>query len=170
MAEFDSTGALLKAAEKLHDAGYTKFDCHSPFPIHGMDTAMGLNRSPVGYIAGISAFLGGSFGMWMQWYTSTVDYRMVIAGKPFFSFPAYIPVAFAITILFAALGAVFGFMITSGLPRLHHPVFYSSRFHGFSDDRFFVSLDSNDPKYNEFETISFLKSIGSIEVEVLKGE
>ena len=170
LAEFASAGDLLEAARKVREAGYRRFDCHSPFPIHGMDKAMGLKRSPVGYIAGICGFLGGSFGLWLQWWTSTVDYRLVISGKPFFSYQAYVPVTFGMTVLLAAFGALFGFLFMSGLPRPHHPVFYSDRFSGFSTDKFFVSIEARDRKFNESETVAFLRSIGAVEVEVLRAE
>lgn len=169
IAEFESPGALLQAAEKVRDAGYKKFDCHSPFPIHGMDAAMGLKRSFVGYIAGICALLGGSFALWLQWWTSTVDYRMVISGKPFFSYQAYVVVTFGLTILGAAFGAVFGMLITNRLPRWFHGLFYSDNFTRFSDDAFFVSIESDDPQFNEQKTSQFLESIGGRKVEVVKG-
>lgn len=169
IAEFESAGALLKAAAKVREAGYKKFDCHSPFPIHGMDAAMGLKRSAVGYIAGICAVLGGAFGLWLQWWTSTVDYRMVISGKPFFSYQAYVVVTFGLTILGAAFGAVFGMLITNRLPQWFHGLFYSDSFMRFSDDAFFVSIESDDPQFSEQKTAQFLESIGGRKVEVVKG-
>lgn len=170
LAEFADPGELLHAAEKVRDAGYKNFDCHSPFPVHGMDAAMGLKRSMVGYISGICAFLFGAFALWLQWWTSAIDYPMVISGKPFFSGQAFVIVTFGLTVLGAALGAVFGMLISNQLPRFFHGNFYSENFARFSDDAFFVSIESGDPKFNESETSAFLQSIGGTNVEVVKGE
>ncbi len=170
LGEFASPAALLQAAKETRRAGYKAFDCHSPFPIHGMDAAMGLKRSPVGYIAGICAFIGGAFGLWLQWWTSTVDYRLVISGKPFFSYQAYVPVTFGLTVLFAAFGAVFGFLFTTGLPRPHHATFYSDAFGGVTDDKFFVSIEAHDPQFDADKTAAFLKSLGATNVEILRSE
>jgi hypothetical protein len=169
LAEFDSPAELLHAAEKVRDAGYRKFDCHSPFPIHGMDGAMGLTRSKVGYIAGICGLCGGVFAMWLQWWTSTVDYPIVISGKPLFSFPAYIVVTFGLTILFAALGAVIGMLHLNRLPMWFHGLFYSENFKRFSDDAFFVSIDADDPAFDADKARAFLESIGGRNIEVVRG-
>jgi len=170
LAEFASSGELLRAAEKVRDAGYKRFDCHSPFPIHGMDAAMGLKRSGVGYIAGLCGLCGGAFGMWLQWWTSTVDYPLVISGKPFFSFQAYIIITFGLTILGAAFGAVLGMLILNRLPKWFHGNFYSANFQRFSDDAFFISIDADDPKFDPEQVRAFLVSIGARNVEVVKGE
>jgi hypothetical protein len=170
VAEFDSPGALLSAAEKMRDAGYTTFDCHSPFPIHGMDQAMGLKRSVVGYIAGICGLCGGSFGLWLQWWTSAVDYPLVISGKPYFSFVAFVPVVFGLTVLFAALGAVIGMLVTNRLPQWFHGLFYASRFTRFTNDGFVISVEAHDKQYDAMRTRSFLESIGGTRVEVVEGE
>ena len=168
IAEFDSPGDLMHAAEKVRDGGFVKFDCHSPFPIHGMDKAMGLKRSPIGFIVGgaaLMAFLGISgFIYWV----SAVDYPMVISGKPFFSFQAFVPVAFAVTVLISAITATFGMMVINRLPQLFHPLFESKNFARFSDDGFFVSVDANDPKFDATRTGDFLKSIGGKNVEVIE--
>ncbi|PKK83137.1 MAG: DUF3341 domain-containing protein [candidate division Zixibacteria bacterium HGW-Zixibacteria-1] len=168
LAEFSSPAALLKAAEKIRDAGYKKFDCHSPFPIHGMDRAMGLKRSPLGWIVGLAALFGTSAALGLQWWTSTVDYRLVISGKPFFSFQAYVPVTFALGVLLSAVTALLAMLILNGLPRLHHPIFYSDRFVKASDDGFFISIEADDPMYDTEKTRSFLESIGGTNPEVLK--
>jgi hypothetical protein len=169
LAQFDTPGDLLHAAEKIRDAGYQRFDCHSPFPIHGMDAAMGLKRSPVGYIAGAGGLIGGSIGMLLQWWTSSVDYPMVISGKPFFSFQAFIVVTFGLTVLGAALGAVFGMLIINRLPQFFHGNFYSEAFGRFSDDGFIVSIEASDPKFDAGRTRAFLESIGGKHVEVVTG-
>jgi len=170
LAEFDSPTALLRAARKVREEGYEKYDCHSPFPIHGMDGAMGLKRSPVGYIAGLCGLAGGAFALWLQWWTSVVDYPLVISGKPFFSYQAFIIVMFGLAILGAAFGAVFGMLIVNRLPRWFHGNFYSKAFSKFSDSSFFVSIEADDPAFESEKTSSFLSSIGGKNVEVVRGE
>ncbi len=165
LAEFNGVSELLQAAEKIRDAGYKKFDCHSPFPIHGMDEAMGLKRSPLGWMVGIMSLAGAVLGMALQWWTSAVDYPLVIAGKPFFSYQAFVPVTFGLAVLFGAVTALFGMLFLNKLPKPWHPVFFSENFSRFSDDAFFVSIDTDDPRYDEKQTAGFLKSIGGTVIE-----
>jgi len=168
LARFDGPGALLKAAAEVRNGGYKRFDCHSPFPIHGMDDAMKLKRSPLGWIAGLLA-LGGGIGMLtLQWWTSSLAYPLVISGKPFFSFQAYVPVTFAGAVICAAFAATFGMLMLNQLPRLHHPVFFSDKFNA-SDDGFFISIEADDPQFDPDKTATFLKSAGAVDVEVLRG-
>ncbi len=168
IAEFGSTAELVHAAEKMRDAGYQKWDCHSPFPIHGMDEAMGLNRSPLGYIVGFCGTCGLLFMLWLTWYASAVDYPIVIAGKPYFSWQAYIPVLFAITVLSSAFGAFLGMLGLNKLPQPYHPLFGSERFCKFSDDKFFVAIESEDPKYDPQAVRTFLETIGGKNVEIVQ--
>jgi hypothetical protein len=170
LAEFDSPTALLKTAETLRDAGYKKFDCHSPFPIHGMDRAMGLKRSPLGWMVGLAAVVGTSSALALQWWTSTIDYPLVISGKPFFSFQAYVPVTFALGVLLSAATALIGMLALNGLPRFHHPVFYSDRFSRASDDGFFISVECDDKMFNVEQTRALLQQCGGENIEILEGE
>ena len=170
LAAFESPAALMRAAEKMRDAEYTNFDCHSPFPIHGMDRAMGLKRSPLGFIVGAVAFCALSGASLMMWWMTCVDYPLLISGKPYFSFQAYVPVAFAITILSSAVAALFGMLILNRLPQLFHPLFESERFAKVTDDGFFVSVAAQDPKFDINATRQFLESIGSSHTEVVEAE
>ena len=170
LAEFENPEQLLKAAEKVRDAGFTKFDCHSPFPIHGMDEAMGLKRSPLGWMVGILALTGAGLAMLLQWWTSTVDYPVLISGKPFFSYQAFVPITFGIAVLVGALTAVFGMFGLNRIPRFHHPVFYSENFVRATDDGFFISIEAEDPKFDADKAVAFLKDIGGKNVELLRGE
>jgi len=170
LAEFKNPGELLKAAEKLRDSAYTRFDCHSPFPIHGMDNAMGEKRSILSWIVGLVAFLGFMAGITLEWWTSSVDYPIVISGKPFFSYQAYGPVAFAIMVLTSAITALIGMLVLNKLPRFHHPVFHSSKFARASDDGFFISIEADDPEFDDKKTKNFLESIGGRQVELLTDE
>jgi hypothetical protein len=167
LARFGTPGELLEAAGKVREAGYKKFDCHSPFPIHGMDQAMGLKRSPLGWIVGVAAIIGGSGALALQWWTSTIDYPVVISGKPLFSYQAYVPVTFALAVLLSAIVALVGMLALNGLPRFNHPVFSSSKFGAATDDGFFLSVLSDDPQYDSDKTRKLLTSIGGQDLEVL---
>jgi len=168
IARFESAADLMQAAGKTRDAGYKKFDCHSPFPIHGMDKAMGLKRSGLGWLVGIAGIIGTSSALALQWWTSTIDYPIVISGKPLFSFQAYVPVTFAVGVLLSAFTAMFGMLILNGLPRWFHPLFYSDTFSRFSNDGFFISVESGDPKFEPEQTGKFLESIGGKDLEQLR--
>ena len=168
LAEFSGPGNLLSAAKQMREAGYKAFDCHSPFPIHGMDSAMGLKRSPLGWIVGLAALFGTSAALGLQWWTGSIDYPLVISGKPLFSFQAYVPVTFALGVLLSAVAALVGMLALNGLPRLHHPVFHSERFEKFSDDAFFISVTADDPLFDTEKTREFLQHIGGKNVEVLR--
>jgi len=167
IAEFDNPAELITAAENLRDSEYKNFDCHSPFPIHGMDDAMGETRSPLGWIVGTIAFLGVTAGFTLEWWSSVIEYPIVISGKPFFSYQAYGPVAFAVMVLSSAFAAVIGMLLFNKLPRFHHPVFYSDRFGKVSDDAFFVSIEADDPSFDVANTQKFLEKIGGKNVELL---
>ena len=167
LAEFKDPQALIEAAEQMQAAGYRKYDCHSPFPIHGMDQAMGLKRSPLGYIVFVMAMIALIGGITLEWWTSTIDYPLVISGKPFFSYQAYGPVAFAIMVLTGAFIALFGMLGLNKLPRLFHPLFASKNFERATDDGFFISVEADDPQYDETAVKKFLSKIGGKNVEVI---
>ncbi|MEP0829071.1 MAG: DUF3341 domain-containing protein [bacterium] len=167
LAEFGSAASLYQAAEKMRDTGQYNFDCHSPFPIHGMDAAMGLKRSPLGWIAGLCATFGALGGVALQWYASTIAYPLVISGKPFFSFQAYLPVTFALGVLMAAGASLFGMLGLNRLPQFHHPLFHSERFKRVTDDSFFISAVAANADEGE-KLQRFLESIGGRNLEVLK--
>lgn len=170
LAEFKTPEALLQAAGKVHQAGYRKFDCHSPFPIHGMDQAMGMSRSKLGYIIAFFALLGALTGLGMQTWVHLVAYPLTISGKPLFAWQAYIIVIFALFVLFGAISAVIGMLVLSRLPRFHHPLFYSDNFQKVTDDGFFIGIESDDPNFAPDDTKTFLESIGGANVELLVGE
>ncbi len=168
LARFDTPGALLTAAAEVRKAGYTRFDCHSPFPIHGMDQAMGLKRSSLGWVIGLFGFGGVAGGAILQWWTGTIAYPLVISGKPFFSFQAYLPVAFALGVLLAAFSAAIGMLVFNRLPRPFHPLFSSSHFSRVGDDGFFISIETADPQFDGDKTRAFLEAIGGADVEVIE--
>jgi len=170
LAEFDGPSSLMKAGKAMHDKGFEHFDCHSPFPIHGMDDAMGMKRSPLGYIIAILAITGALIGLSLQTWVHSIEYPLVISGKPFFAWQAYIIVTFALTILFGAFGAVFGMLALNKLPRYHHYLFYSDNFGKFTDDGFFVCVGTSDNNFDQKGTADFLKSLGGKNIEVLEGD
>ena len=156
LAEFSGADTLLKAAGQVHEAGYSKFDAHSPFAIHGMDKSMGLGRSPLGYMIGASG-LTGMLGITLFIYwVSAVDYPLVISGKPLFSYQAFVAPIFAITILASAIMATLGMIALNRFPRWHHPLFASEQFKRVTDGGFFVSIEAMDPKFDQAETVEFL--------------
>jgi hypothetical protein len=170
LVEFDNPKELLEAAKKVRADGYDKFDCHSPFPIHGMDEAMGLKRSPLGFIVFVVAVFAFIGGILLEWWTSTVDYPLVISGKPFFSYQAYGPVAFAIMVLLSAFAALIGMLMLNKLPLFYHHLFSSKGMERVSNDGFFISIESNDPKFDTTKTKKFVTALGGKNVEELSEE
>ncbi|MEZ4256708.1 MAG: DUF3341 domain-containing protein [Polyangiales bacterium] len=167
LAEFATTKDVIHAAEKVRDAGYKKWDVHTPFPVHGMDKAMGLSDSKLGWIVlamGLTGLIGG-FTM-MAWMNG-VDYPLTVGGKPGFTPPSMIPIMFECTVLLSGFGAVFGMFGLNQLPRHHHPVFYSDRFAKATDDRFFISIEAADPKFDLGETKALLESLHPASLELV---
>lgn len=168
IAEFDTPADALHAAEKIHAAGFKKWDVHSPFPIHGMDAAMGLKNSKVGWFSFFGGVLGFTTGMSMIWFMNGFDYQIVVGGKPLFS-PLYaFPVSYELTILFASFATLFGMFGLNRLPRLHHPLLRNRRFTKVTHDKFFVVIETADPKYSETETRKLLVDSGSKHIEIVE--
>ena len=168
LATFETPSELVHAAEKLRDAGYKNFDCHSPFPIHGMDDAMGEKPSKLGFVTTLGAICVGGSAILLQWYCAAVAYPLVLSGKPYFSYQAFIPITFELSILGAALFTVFGMFAFNKLPTFYHPLFNSKKFESFSDDGFFISVEQNDPQFDLDKTQTLLKGAGSKDVEVIE--
>jgi len=168
LAEFDSPRALLRACGLVRDAGYTRWDAHTPFPVHGLERAMGLRESHLGWVV-LALGLGGAAGaMLLQWWVSVKAYPLVISGKPYFSWQAFIPVMFELGVMGGVLGAVFGMLAFNGLPMWSHPLFNSARFERVTTDGFFISIESRDPRFNREQSQEFLRRIGAREVEVIQ--
>lgn len=168
LAEYTDPGALMQAADGVYKAGYRKFDAHSPFPIHGMDKAMGLGNSKVGFFCLMGGITGLSLATWLQWWTSAVDYPINISGKPFFAIEPSIPVMFELTVLFSAFAAVIGMLLLNGLPRPYNPLFYSEEFSRVTDDAFFIFIAAEDDKFDMKKTGETLKKLGALNLEVIK--
>jgi hypothetical protein len=167
LVEFDTTAGILHACEKTHAAGYTKFDTHTPFPVHGMDAAMGLSDSKLGLIVFPIGLTGTACAFLMMWWMNGVDYPIVVGGKPPFSIPSMIPIMFELTVLFSAFATVFGMFHLNKIPRHHHPIFTSDRFAGFSDDKFFLSIEAEDPKFDVEKTKKFVQNLHPTYVELV---
>ena len=165
LAEFKNPADLLHAAEKVKENGYLDYDCFSPFPIHGLDEAMGLSRSIVGYIVGIGCIVGASAGLGLQYWASTIEYPMIISGKPLFSWQAYMIITFVLMVLGGAFSALLGMFHLNKIPTFHHPLFNSENFKKVTDDGFFIVIESKDPEYNMEDTKLFLKDIGGYNIE-----
>jgi hypothetical protein len=171
LAEFTSAHAVLHAAEHVRDAGYVRWDTHTPFPVHGMDRAMGLKDSRLGWIVLAFALVGltGAFAM-MQWMNG-IDYPTIVGDKPAAApgtLPSMVPIMFELTILLSAFGAVLGMFGLNRLPRHNHPVFASDRFRLASDDRFFISIEADDPKFDVDGTKAMLREAHAEHVEVIE--
>jgi hypothetical protein len=171
LGEFKSTGDVLHAAEKVRDAGYVQWDAHTPFPVHGMDRAMGLGDSRLGWIVLVCALTGLSIAFLMMEWMNGIDYPIIIGDKPAGApgtVPSMVPILFELTILLSAFGAVFGMFGLNQLPRHNHPVFESDRFRAASDDRFFISIEAGDPKFDVDSARALLEGAHATFVEVIE--
>jgi mono/diheme cytochrome c family protein len=159
MAEFENEHELLHAAEKVRDAGYTKTDAFTPFPVHGIDHALGIKPTILPFIVLCAGLTGLCTALLMQWWMNGVDYRYIISGKPFGITPASIPVSFELTILFSAFTSVLGMLALNGLPRFSNPVFNNPQFDRATNDRFFLFVDSSDKYYNRESVRELFESV-----------
>ena len=164
-AEFDSVDTLLPACRKVRDAGFTKTDAFTPFPVHGIDKALGIKPTALPWIVLACGLTGTTVAVLMQVWMNTIDYPYIISGKPFFSMPAFIPVSFELTILLSAFGAFFGMLALNGLPKFSNPVFTSPRFDRATDDKFFLYVDSADPRFDAKGVSHLLAEAGGSELQ-----
>jgi hypothetical protein len=164
LAEFATPADLIKAIEKTREAGYRRIDAYTPFPSEEVAEALGFHHTRLTTIVLIGGILGGLTGLGMQMYYAMVLYPYEIGGRPFFPWPMFIPVTFELTILGAALSAVFGMLALNGLPMPYHPLFNVERFALASRDRFFLAIEARDPKFRLDQTREFLRTLGPTEV------
>ncbi|HWP59564.1 MAG TPA: DUF3341 domain-containing protein [Candidatus Acidoferrales bacterium] len=159
MAEFENPNDLVAAARAARAAGYRKMDAYTPFPVEGLAEALELGRTHVPLVVLIGGLIGAALGYGMQYYLMAVDYPLNIGGRPFHSWPAFIPVTFEMTVLVAGLAAVIGMLALNGLPQPYHPVFNVERFALATRDRFFLCIEATDPLFDREGTRRFLERL-----------
>ena len=165
MAEFPDPTSLVAAARRTYDEGYRNFDSYSPFPIHELFDAMHCKDRRVALFVLIGGIIGGLTGFGLQVWVSAYAYPLNVGGKPYVSWPMFIPVTFELTILFAAITAVFGMFLLNGLPMPYHPVFNVPTFaRGASQEGFFLAIESVDPRFDREKTRAFLQGLGAKEI------
>ncbi|MEZ6093401.1 MAG: DUF3341 domain-containing protein [Pirellulaceae bacterium] len=180
IAEFEDVASVTRAAERTRDEGYLHWDVHSPMPIHGINVPMGLRPTILPWITLVHGVVGLLLGLLLVWWinaktvpgvpTPFQGYEYLVSGKPLFSLPANIPILFEMTVLFAAIGTLLGLLGLCKLPMLHNPLFKSDRFRRATDDRFFVVIEADDPKFESEGTLEFLDSLGATAVEVINDD
>lgn len=164
MAEFDTPEAVLAAAHKATAAGYRRMDAYAPMPVEGLAEAVGFHHTALPLVVLCGGILGGLTGFFLQYYGSVFGYPLNVAGKPLNSWPAFIPITFELTVLFAALACVFGMLAMNGLPTPYHPVFNVPSFALASRDKFFLCIKARDPLFHAQKTKEFMKGLGAREV------
>lgn len=165
LAEFRNPKELLDAARTVQQSGYKKYDAYTPFPIHGLEKAMNLKQSKLGWIVFFHAILGAGGALLLMIWTMGYDYPMNISGKPAVDIPAFIPVTFELTILLSAFGATFGMLYLNGLPKFHNPLFNSDRFEKVTDDSFFIGIEADDALFEQRKVKQMLEEAGAIHIE-----
>lgn len=168
VADFDSPDTLMDAIKAARKAGYSKMEAYTPFPIHGIDDALGARPSILGYMVLCGSAFGLTVAILLQWWTGAVAYPLVIAGKPFFAFEPSIPIIFELTVLFSAFVAVFGMFGLNGLPRFYHPIFNYTGHHGITDDRFVLVIEAHDREFDAAATRDFLTAQGAAKTELIE--
>ena len=179
MAEFDSPAAITEAATRVRDAGFRWWDTHTPCPVHGLDRAMGIKPTILPILVFFGGLSGLIAGIVLQWFTNSTSfdlwaiisvrgYDFPISGKPPWSWPAFVPVIFELTILLSALGCVGWLLLLCGLPQLYHPTLKHPKFARATDDRFFVVIEARDPRFSPTRTREFLESLEPLSVESLE--
>lgn len=169
MGEFATPEELVAAGRKIKDMGYTKLDAMTPFPVHGIDEAIGVPYSPIGWIVVCAAIAGILTAQGLQYYVGAINYPLIIGGKPFYDFTYSIPVTFELAVLFSALTTFASIWGLCGLPRLYHPSMNYRSAHRATDDRFLLVIEADDPKFSPAASAEHLRGVGALNVEVVEG-
>jgi hypothetical protein len=159
MAEFDTAGNLLAAARRAYAEGYRQMDAYTPLPVEGLAEALGFRKTRLPLIVLLGGLAGCLGGFFLQYYVAVLDYPINVGGRPLNSWPSFIPVTFELTILVAALSALFGLLVLSRLPMPYHPVFNVPRFELASRNRFFLCVEARDPRFDREGTRQFLRRL-----------
>jgi hypothetical protein len=167
LASYDTPYAVYHAAEKVRDAGYQRWDVHAPFPIHGIEDAMGMRRTRLPIAVGALAFTGTALAFLMQWWMS-MDYPLPVQGKPPGAWQPYVPILFEISVLMAAFTAIFAMLGINGLPRFYHPLFKKDSFLRITQDKFAISIEANDPAFDPLKTKELLETTGATSIELVE--
>jgi hypothetical protein len=179
LAEYGTPNAIARAAMKVRDAGYQKWDCHTPYAMHGMDEAMGLKPTRIGFISFFFGMFGLALAVFMMQYTNAFSfnllnigsgYPLIVGGKPPGAFPSMVPIIFELGILLCGLATLFGLLHIIKLPMLHHPIFESDRFEAATDDRFFISIEAGDQKFDLERTRALLEATSPISLDLIEEE
>jgi len=164
MAEFDNPTDLVAAARRTYEEGYRRINGYSPFPIEELSDAIGFHKTRLPLIVLIGGIIGGVGGYLMQYYLSAIAYPLNVGGRPYHSWPSFIPITFETTVLFAALSAVFGMLALNNLPQPYHPVFNAPQFALATRDKFFLAIEARDPMFDLEKTKEFMQTLGPLEV------
>lgn len=165
MAEFEEQDQVVAAARRAYACGYRRMDAYSPFPVQGLAEALGRRPTRVPLIVFLGGICGGLAGYFMQWYAMAISYPINVGGRPFNSWPAYVPITFELTVLAGALSAIVGMLALNRLPEPYHPVFNLRAFARASSDRFFLCIEATDPRFDPADTRQFLESLGPESVQ-----
>ena len=168
MAEFATPQQILHATRRAHEQGYRVMDAYTPYPVEGLADELGLPRTRVPFVVLVGGLVGAGAGYLMQYWAMAVDYPLNVGGKPLNSWPAFIPIAFEVMVLVAAFAAILGMFFLNGLPEPYHPVFNVPRFARASQDRFFLCIESADPKFEPQQTRAFLETLQPYEISVVE--
>jgi hypothetical protein len=179
LAEYDTPNGLAGAAMKVRDAGYKSWDCHTPYPMHGLDEAMGLKPTRIGFISFAFGMFGVGLAVFMMQYTNAWDwnlanigagYPLIVGGKPPGAFQSMVPIMFELGVLLCGFATLFGLLGIIKLPRHNHPIFESDRFDAATDDKFFISIEADDDKFDLDRTKALLESTNPTHLELIEEE
>lgn len=168
IGQFATPAQVYHAAEKVRDAGYKRWDVHTPFPIHGLEEAMGIKRTILPLISGSVGLGGAGLGFLLQFWITSMDYPIVVQGKPYAAWEPFTPITFELGILHCAFATLIGMLALNGLPRWHHPLFNNKRFLKSSDDTFFIAIEAADAKFEPGSVKAILESSGATHIELVE--
>ncbi len=168
LAQYENPHAVYKACEQVRDAGYEQWDACTPFPVHGLEKAMGAPASKLPWIVLSCGLAGSTFMLFFESWAMGSAYPMIVGGKPLFSLPAFVPVWYEFTVLSSCVAAFLANWLLNGLPRPHHPAFASKAFERVTDDKFFIMIEATDPRFDLEKTKALLSQAGATQVEELE--